>query len=230
MNPPAKQAADEALPERPRLPVFVSADGRRDRALRLVVRVVAGLTALWLAALVAGAIGLGRLPGLPLPQVGPGHGSAAPTAPHSASSTEDAQGKGSSSSTGERGGEAKQRSHHGGSRSGADGGHSGTVPGRRGTSGGAGTSRPATPHRTSRPTTPHRTSRPTTPHRSAPGAPSAPGLTTSPGRSGTAPGTTQRDSHDPASPPERTINPGATRAEPSPSATEHSPRWSATGG
>jgi hypothetical protein len=230
MNPPTNQAAAEALPEPRRLPVFVSADGRRDRALRLVVRVLAGLTALWLAALVAGAIGLGRLPGLPLPQVGPGHGSAAPTAPHSASSTEDAQGKGSSSSTGERGGEAKQRSHHGGSRSGADGGHSGTVPGRRGTSGGAGTSRPTTPHGTSRPTTPHRTSRPTTPHRSAPGAPSAPGLTTSPGRSGTAPGATQRDSHDPASPPERTINPGATRAEPSPSATEHSPRWSATGG
>ena len=51
-------------------PVFASADGRRARALGLVGRAVGALGALWLVALLAGALGLGRLPGVPLPEVG----------------------------------------------------------------------------------------------------------------------------------------------------------------
>ena len=70
MNPPISEAAAEALREPGRgLPVFVSADGRRRRALRLAGRVVAGLTALWLVALVAGTLGLGDLPGVSLPRM-----------------------------------------------------------------------------------------------------------------------------------------------------------------
>jgi hypothetical protein len=57
-----------------RLPVFASSDGRRERLLRAVARLLAGLALLWLAALLAGALGLGRLPGVPLPM--PGGGSA----------------------------------------------------------------------------------------------------------------------------------------------------------
>jgi len=58
MNPPVDQAAVEALPESTPLPVFVSSDGRRARVLRLVGRVVAGLTVLWLVSLLAGVIGV----------------------------------------------------------------------------------------------------------------------------------------------------------------------------
>lgn len=51
------------------LPVFVSESGRRARALRLAAKVAGGLTALWVVALLAGVLGLGRFPGLPLPSV-----------------------------------------------------------------------------------------------------------------------------------------------------------------
>src|SRR3954447_9517345 len=57
----------EKLPESRRLPIFVSPDGRRPRYLRLVGRVVAGLTALWLVALLAGTVGGGGVPGVPPP-------------------------------------------------------------------------------------------------------------------------------------------------------------------
>ena len=46
-------------------PVFAAPDGRRARRLRLAGRLAAGLTALWLAALLAGALGVGGMPGLP---------------------------------------------------------------------------------------------------------------------------------------------------------------------
>jgi hypothetical protein len=45
--------------------VFASPDGRRGRRLRRAGRVVAALIVLWLAALLAGALGFGRLPGVP---------------------------------------------------------------------------------------------------------------------------------------------------------------------
>jgi hypothetical protein len=45
--------------------VFASPDGRRGRRLRLAGRVVAALIVVWLAALLAGALGFGRLPGVP---------------------------------------------------------------------------------------------------------------------------------------------------------------------
>src|SRR4051812_4616341 len=57
----------EKLPEPRRLPIFVSPDGRRPRYLRLVGRVVASLTALWLVALFAGTVGVGGFPGMPPP-------------------------------------------------------------------------------------------------------------------------------------------------------------------
>jgi hypothetical protein len=50
--------------------VFVAKDGRRARALRGVARVAAGLMLLWIVALVAGAVGAGRLPVVPFPAVG----------------------------------------------------------------------------------------------------------------------------------------------------------------
>ncbi|MCW3064811.1 MAG: hypothetical protein JWN32_1983, partial [Solirubrobacterales bacterium] len=50
--------------------VFVSPDGRRARLLRALGRIAALITAAWLVALVAGALGFGRMPGLPLPAIG----------------------------------------------------------------------------------------------------------------------------------------------------------------
>jgi hypothetical protein len=69
MNPPVNEATVEALPEARRLPVFVSTGKRRGRMFRLVGYGLAGLTALWLIALLAGAVGLTRLPAVPLPQI-----------------------------------------------------------------------------------------------------------------------------------------------------------------
>lgn len=54
----------------PAAPVFLSADGRRARLLRLGGCAAAALSALWLAALLSGTLGLGRLPGVPLPDIG----------------------------------------------------------------------------------------------------------------------------------------------------------------
>ena len=69
MNPPVNEATVEALPEARRLPVFVSTGKRRGRMFRLVGYGLAGLTALWLIALLAGAVGFSRLPAVPLPQI-----------------------------------------------------------------------------------------------------------------------------------------------------------------
>lgn len=78
-----------AATERPGEPVFVSASGNRERALRLGARAVVALVILWLVALLAGALGLGRLPGVPLPDVGkvnapPAHAAAGKLGPSSA--------------------------------------------------------------------------------------------------------------------------------------------------
>jgi hypothetical protein len=51
-------------------PVFVSDDGRRRRALRLAASGAVAVGAVWLVALIAGAFGLGRLSGVPLPPIG----------------------------------------------------------------------------------------------------------------------------------------------------------------
>jgi hypothetical protein len=69
MNSPVNEATVEALPEARRLPVFVSTGKRRGRMFRLVGYGLAALTALWLIALLAGAVGLSRLPAVPLPQL-----------------------------------------------------------------------------------------------------------------------------------------------------------------
>jgi hypothetical protein len=53
--------------------VFVAEGGRRQRAFRVAVRAAAALTGAWLLALVVGSLGLGRLPGLPLPSIGALH-------------------------------------------------------------------------------------------------------------------------------------------------------------
>ena len=78
MNPPVKEATIEALPEARRLPVFVSTGKRRGRMFRLVGYGLAGLTALWLIALLAGAVGLSRLPAVPLPEIASSDDSAVP--------------------------------------------------------------------------------------------------------------------------------------------------------
>jgi hypothetical protein len=54
-------------------PVFVAEDGRRQATLRFGALVVAALMGAWLIALIAGALGFGRLPVLPLPSVGALH-------------------------------------------------------------------------------------------------------------------------------------------------------------
>jgi hypothetical protein len=51
--------------ERPAQPVFSADDGRRERALRVVGRIVAVVVGVWLLALFAGAMGFGRLPLIP---------------------------------------------------------------------------------------------------------------------------------------------------------------------
>src|SRR5829696_1981107 len=76
MNPPVHEATVEPQPEARRLPVFVSTRKRRGRMFRLVGYGLAGVTALWLVALLAGAVGFGRLPAVPLPQI-PGTGDSA---------------------------------------------------------------------------------------------------------------------------------------------------------
>jgi hypothetical protein len=60
----------EAAPGPEERSVFVSPDGRRARLLRALGRIAALITAAWLVALVAGALGFGRMPGLPLPAIG----------------------------------------------------------------------------------------------------------------------------------------------------------------
>jgi len=52
------------------LPIFVSADGARARRIRLAGFGLGALAFVWLAALAAGLLGVGRLPGLPLPPLG----------------------------------------------------------------------------------------------------------------------------------------------------------------
>ena len=69
---PAAQPVREPLDERP---VFASESRRRTRALRALGWSLAGLTAVWLAALVLGAFGLS-----PLPSVTPGATGSAPPA------------------------------------------------------------------------------------------------------------------------------------------------------
>jgi hypothetical protein len=225
MNPPVAEAALEAQPFLPEAeasasrrdaPIFVSADGRRSRLLKRLGQTVAALTILWLAALLAGAVGLGRLPGVHLPQTG---SQAGDTSPASAAGSPAAH-RGSSSgfsSLGERG-------HAGGhslrgSESGAGdsesrralGGHGdfGPLPGHRGPSGEMPPGRGGTGH------TGGSGSGGGTMTPGSPATPSNPTTTTSPGSSGSAPGTTHRD--------------GAT-ANPSPQATEHSHKWGSSGG
>src|SRR4051812_36043203 len=68
----------EALPSHaPEKPVFAASSRARPHGLRLAGRIAAGLAALWLVALVLGAFGLGRLPGLNLPRITGGEPDAA---------------------------------------------------------------------------------------------------------------------------------------------------------
>jgi hypothetical protein len=222
MNPPVDQATVEAPPDPTRLPVFVSADGYRDRVLRVVGRAAAGLTALWLITLVAGASGLGRLPGLALPR--DDHGATPPGAgPSSRSLAESRRMRGPAKGredrpTGShrRAADASPPAHAPASAHTPASGHAPASPASPASPGrySAGRNTPRTgPARGSRP--------PTTGPRSSP---------TAPGRSETAPGTAYRGSggEAPSGPP--ATAPAATRAEPSPSAMEHSRAWSSPGG
>jgi hypothetical protein len=62
-----RSGAGDPLVEKP---VFVSDDGRRRRALRVGAGGAVAVGGVWLIALIAGAFGLGRLSGVPLPPVG----------------------------------------------------------------------------------------------------------------------------------------------------------------
>jgi hypothetical protein len=50
-------------------PVFVAQDGRRAGVVRTLSVAAMGLMLLWFVALIAGATGVGRLPGVPLPPI-----------------------------------------------------------------------------------------------------------------------------------------------------------------
>lgn len=60
---PASARAD--APPADERPVFAAADGRRARRLRVAALLAAALVGLWVAALAAGMLGFGRLPGVP---------------------------------------------------------------------------------------------------------------------------------------------------------------------
>lgn len=57
--------AAAAVDEAPR-PVFATAHGRRARVVKIAALTLFGMAVLWLAALFAGVLGLGHLPGVPL--------------------------------------------------------------------------------------------------------------------------------------------------------------------
>jgi len=73
-RPPAGEQQRDApsgeAPERDGRPVFVATGALRARALRAVGYVAGTLVVLWLAALIAGALGAGRLPAVPFPALG----------------------------------------------------------------------------------------------------------------------------------------------------------------
>ena len=217
MNPPVTEAVADALrePRMPaesrRLPIFVSVDGRRSRVLKLAGRVVVGLTALWLVALLAGATGVGRLPGVPLPEAGSGDSGATPAAASHGTSAAEQVGRSAESAAG--------ATPHAANPSRRDGSTSHTSD-RRGGSPAAPPSGRVGTHR----------GKPTQPQRSVAGEIRAPGPSTPPGRSGTAPGRSESGSYGTGPPLERTDSPGATKAQQNPRATENSPRWSAPGG
>lgn len=182
--------------DRPRsTPVFTSPNGRRDRAVRVGACVLGALTLIWLAALVAGALGMGRLPGVPLPDVGRiGSKDADPgAAPRQARS-----GTGS-----HKGPEAEQSSQGPLARTAGKS----RRPGRGATAGprhqatGREQSGPPNPVRSHTPTvqlgvrTPASSSAPQpAPVATAPGTPTA----VTPGKSGAAPGASHRPSADTA--------------------------------
>lgn len=212
MNPPVDQATVEAPPDPTRLPVFVSADGYRDRVLRIVGRAAAGLTALWLITLVAGASGLGRLPGLAPPR--DDHGATPPGAGPSFRSVAESR---------RMRGPAKGREDR------PTGSH------RRAAEASSPAHAPASGHAPAAPASPGRYSAGRTPRTSPARGRRSPrtgprSSPTAPGRSETAPGTAYRGSSGeaPSGPP--ATAPGLTRAEPSPTAMEHSRAWSSPGG
>jgi hypothetical protein len=227
MNPPVAEAAVEAQPfiavpeaaTADETQVFVSADGRRSRFLKRLGQGVAVLTVIWLSALLAGAFGLGRLPGVSLPHVASDSGGASPAAgsfPDGGSGASSGKAGGAANGhAGSRSAESGFSSRHGGAlsgpalpghrESGPSSRHGGSVGGSQ--PGGAGTGQRgggASPGPSRSPAAPAK-----------PAKPSTSGSTTSPGKSSSAPGAVHRR--------------GAT-ASPSPNATEHSHKWSTGGG
>ncbi len=212
MNPPISDAAAEALREPGRLPVFVSTDGRRRRMLRLAGRVVAGLTAPWLIALLAGALGLGRLPGVSLPEVAAGEHAdapaAAPAKAHTASHSSSHRSAAGLSRHSHKGATSHRSAPAGPSRHGRAGG---SLAPRPAGSGGSSTVRPHS-------------------QTSAPAPVNAPAPGSSPGHAPTAPRAHGGGGTQGGGQPAKTEPPGASRAQPSPTATEHSHRWTTDGG
>jgi hypothetical protein len=208
MNPRLSDAAAGALREPGRLPVFVSADGRRRRVLRLTGRVLAGLTALWLVALLAGVLGLGRLPGVSLPEPATGEDSGSP-----ATSPAATRSRASLPGGAERRAAATRSTRHGSASAPAThrrGTSGAVVPRRASGPGGASTTRPRPqPHAPAAKKSP-------SPAASSPARPSAPA---------NAHGANPHGGGKPA----KTESPGS-RANPSPSGTEHSHKWSTGGG
>jgi hypothetical protein len=64
-----REPAAGPVPREPERPVFLAADGRRARRLRVVAAAVTVLALLWLVALAAGSLGFGSLPGFSVPEL-----------------------------------------------------------------------------------------------------------------------------------------------------------------
>jgi hypothetical protein len=75
---PRPGSADRPQPILAERPIFVAGHNRRQRAVGAAVTLVGTLFSIWLAAIVAGALGFGHLPALPL--VGQGKATSTPTA------------------------------------------------------------------------------------------------------------------------------------------------------
>jgi hypothetical protein len=132
-----REPAVRSAPREPERPVFLAADGRRARRLRVVAFAVTVLAVLWLVALAAGTLGFGSLPGFSVPQLANlGGGGTPPPGPGPAQRSE---ARGSA----ERVADATTRS---GRVVTADSAESLSAPQRRGTIASPGKAKPVRPH------------------------------------------------------------------------------------
>jgi hypothetical protein len=87
-----RQPAVRSIPHEAERPVFLAADGRRARRLRVVAFAVTVLAVLWLVALAAGTLGFGSLPGISVPELPKLGGATPPPGPDRARQSDEEAG------------------------------------------------------------------------------------------------------------------------------------------